>query len=97
MPQDAEGEAARGGLQGFQRPVRSTRGFAQPRPQRAEALMVMRLHVVAIPQDRRQPRSGDHSHVVLGEHAGHLAMQLRPDTVRHMLLQVAAEGDVQHL
>ena len=69
MPQDAQGEAARRVLQRFQRSVRCAGGFQQARSERAEALVVMRLHVVAVAQDRRQARPADHRHVVLREHA----------------------------
>src|SRR3954451_581420 len=52
VPQDAQGKAARRVLQGFDRAVGGACRFAQARPELPEALMVVRLHVMSVAQDR---------------------------------------------
>src|SRR5262249_27116213 len=97
MPEDAEGEATLRVLEGFDGAVGGARGFVQATAERSEALVVMRLHVVAVAEDRCEPGLGEHLDVVLGEDARRLLVDVRPDTVGYVLLQVAAERDVQHL
>src|SRR4051812_43761202 len=67
MPQDAQGETPRRVFECFQRSVGRAGCFLQARPQRAEALVVVRLHILAVAEDRRQPRSADDRDVVLRE------------------------------
>ena len=72
-------------------------GHLQAAADAVEGLMVARLHLRPVAYDRRQLRPGRHRDVVLGEHSRNLLVDVRPDPVRHVLLDAAAERDVQHL
>ena len=71
--------------------------IAQPFAYRAEALMVVRLDIVPVAEQRREPRPPEHLHVVVCEHSGHLLVHVRADAIRYVLLEVAAARDIQHL
>src|SRR5262249_37198338 len=69
MPQDAEGEAARWVLQALHGAVGGMRRHVQAVADSAEALMVVRLHVVPVAEDLAELRPRIDRHVVVGEHA----------------------------
>src|SRR4029079_6039435 len=67
MPEHAEREAARGILKRLDRAVVGPRRLAQPVPEPAEALMVMRLHRRVLAQQPAELRLGIERHAVLCE------------------------------
>src|SRR5262245_33482822 len=97
MPEDAESKAARGVLEGFHGAVGGAGGFPEALAEGGEALVVMRLHIVAVAEDRREARVGQNLDVVLREDARRLLMHVGADAVWDVLLEVATESDVQHL
>ena len=98
MPEDGDGEALVRVLEALERAVRGPRGLDEPLPHAADALVVARLHaVVALTEDRGEPRAVLDVDRVLGEGAEPLAMALVAERLGQVLDEIAAAEDVQQL
>ena len=97
VPEDSDGEAAGGVLDRLDRVVVGSRADAEALAEPAVALVVVRLDCRSVVDQRAERRVRQHLDAVLGEGAGNLAMALVTDPLGDVLLEVAAERDVQHL
>src|SRR5580765_3097582 len=97
MPQDAEREPTSGLLDRLDAPVLGMRGDAQALAEPAETLMVVRLHRLALPEQRPEPRTVLERHVVLRELSRRVLVPLVADDFRQVLDEIAAARDVEHL
>ena len=97
VPEDADGERSRRILECLERAVLGASGDGETLPQTAVALMVVRLHVDPVAEEVSEPRTFGELDRMFGEHARRLLVPVVADEIGHVLLQIAAERDVQHL